>query len=274
MAIRTLGECIESLQRLTYENYQITVVDNGSVDGSVDKLRLEFKQIKIIDLAENTGFTGACNVGITDAINSEVDYIFLLNNDTLLDDVNILERMTQYLEENSQVGMISPVVLYEGTRSIWFGGGDVNRNTGIIKLWDHGKEYEKPGSEKASECSFLAGCALFMPIEVARKTGGFYEPYFLTSEESELCVRIMDYGYKLAVLESMSIYHKVSRSMGVESPLLVYFMYRNKLFFARRNAKSFTVWNLLEIVQYYLRGFLSFLKKGIMVRHLVCLEAF
>lgn len=255
-------ECLNSLQRLTYRDYEIVVIDNGSTDGSVDVLRESYPDITVVELQENTGFTGGCNEGIKIAAEGGAEYVFLLNNDTILDDDDILEKMSGYMEENADVGMVAPVILYEGTSDIWFAGGELDRNTGILALWDQDTEYTRGSKQEAIYCSFLVGCALFVRTEIVQKIGGFYQPYFLTSEESELCVNITDRGHKLAVLCNVSLFHKVSRSMGIQSPLLTYFLYRNKLFFVRRNAIDFSVSDLYKITNYYLRGFASLLRRG------------
>lgn len=255
-------ECLNSLESLTYSNYEIVVIDNGSTDGSVAMLRESNPDIMIVELPDNTGFTGACNEGIKMAVESGSEYVFLLNNDTVLNDADMLEKMSGYLEDNTDVGMLAPVTLYHDTNKVWFAGGELDRNTGILKLWGQGEEYTKDNEHEAVYCTFLVGCALFVRTELLQKIGGLYQPYFLTSEESELCVNIMDHGYKLAVLCNVSLFHKVSRSMGVESPLLTYFLYRNKLLFAKRNAVNFSVSDLFKITAYYLRGFLSAIKRG------------
>ncbi len=252
-------ECLDSLQRLTYTNYEIVVIDNGSTDGSAAIIRESNPEVMIVELQENTGFTGACNEGIKYAIEAGAEYVFLLNNDTVLNDDDLLEKMSEYLENNLDVGMLAPVTLYHETNKIWFSGGELERNTGILKLWDQGEEYIK---HDAVNCTFLVGCALFLKTDLIQKIGGFYWPYFLTSEESELCVNIMDRGYKLAILRNVSLFHKVSRSMGEQSPLLTYFLYRNKLLFAKRNRINFTVFDLCKILKYYVKGFLSSIKRG------------
>lgn len=177
-------------------------------------------------------------------------------------DEKMLEEMVGFMEKDSDIGMLSPVILYNKSHRIWFCGGELNRNTGLLYLWSLRKEWSVPANPTVRLCSFLAGCALLVRTDVFNSIKGLHEEYFLTSEESELCVRIADLGYKLGVYEGSVLYHKVSMSMGVGSPLQVYFLYRNKLFFVKRNAKYITVSDFIAIINYYLCGIVLNALKG------------
>src|SRR5512141_114352 len=75
-------ECLESLQRLTYPNYQVVVVDNGSTDNSVEHIRKAYPRVRLLETGKNLGWSGGNNIGIKYALGQETEYIHLLNNDT------------------------------------------------------------------------------------------------------------------------------------------------------------------------------------------------
>ena len=77
--------CLESLKELQYSNFQTVLVDNGSIDGSGEKLKTEFPAITLLTSPENNGFTGGNNLGIQWALDHSYDQILLLNNDTLVE---------------------------------------------------------------------------------------------------------------------------------------------------------------------------------------------
>jgi GT2 family glycosyltransferase len=106
-------------------------------------------------------------------------------------------------------------------------------------------------------CSFLEGAAIMARADVVRRAGGFNDDYFLNSEEAELCVKVADLGYRLALITSCSVWHKVSQAMGTGSELINYFVYRNRLHFIRNNAKRFGLRDLVGIVRNYLTTFIS-----------------
>ncbi len=78
-------ECLDSAREIDFENYEIVVVDNGSEDDSVQAIRSKYKDVIIIENGANLGFAEGNNVGIEYALLHEADYIFLLNNDTVVD---------------------------------------------------------------------------------------------------------------------------------------------------------------------------------------------
>lgn len=247
-------ECLTSLKKLSYKNLSTIIVDNGSTDKSVYEIETAFPDINILKLSTNIGFTGGSNAGIQAALDMHADYIFLLNNDTLIDNKLLVDSMVEYSEKHKDVGILSPVVLKYPEGTISFGGGNLDRNTGIIKLDKTNDKYISSSIESARMVNFIYGCSLFIKVDLLKKVDGFYEPYFLTSEESELCVKALDLGYKLVLLEHLYLYHKVSQSMVHGSFLWAYFLYRNKLFFIKRNAKAFSLADLIKVIIYYLRN--------------------
>ena len=76
-------DCIESLTRINYPNYEIIVVDNGSSDGSGDRISERYPGLPQLKSLRNLGFSGGCNLGIRDALSRGADYVLLLNNDTV-----------------------------------------------------------------------------------------------------------------------------------------------------------------------------------------------
>ena len=86
--LKFMDECIRSLNAQTYPNFRTLVVDNGSTDGSVEWLKEH--QIDTIFLPENTGFSGAVNVGIKAA---DTPYVLLLNNDVRVDEYFVAEMV-------------------------------------------------------------------------------------------------------------------------------------------------------------------------------------
>src|SRR6266851_7872043 len=72
-------ECLSSLQKLEYGNNRTMVVDNGSTNDSVPRIRAQFPQVEIIEMGKNLGFAGGCNAGIRAALDRGAEYVWLLN---------------------------------------------------------------------------------------------------------------------------------------------------------------------------------------------------
>ena len=78
-------ECLESVERIEYPNFDVVVVDNGSNDDSVAAIHAKFPEITLLETGKNLGYAGGNNVGIHHALQQNANYILLLNNDTVVD---------------------------------------------------------------------------------------------------------------------------------------------------------------------------------------------
>lgn len=252
-------ECICSILKSTYDNYEIIIVDNASTDNSVKLLREKFDEnIKIIISNENLGFSGANNIGIKYALNNGFDYVMLLNNDTIIEK-DMINIMINASEGNKAV---SPKIYYYDNKSlIWSAGGDINWKKGLpIQYGINSKDnYE---NNKKKNIQFATGCCILMPIEIIRKIGMMSEDYFLYYEDTDYCVRIIEEGFEIVYEPKAIMYHKVSASTGGEkSKMYWYYMVRNRLIFNNKFNKKkyiyylyFIITTLVKIIKYILNG--------------------
>lgn len=253
-------ECLLSLREVDYPNMAVVLIDNASTDDSYAVIRDGFPEVHCIGSDRNLGFTGGNNLGMKRAYELHPEYLLLLNNDTTVSS-NILRELTGFMNEHTDVGLAGPIVLfYDAPDIVAFGGGHLNRNSGMVTFYNKWKKAADI-DDAVIYCNFIEGAALFLRTSVIQSIGGFNDIYFLTSEESELCIRISDLGYKTALITSCSIRHKISRTMGAESELSNYFIFRNKLWFIRRNASNRSISGFLPIIRYIFICLLSFIAK-------------
>lgn len=239
-------ECIESLAKIDYPNYEIIVVDNGSTDESVIKLKMlqmraekaVNKNFKIIENKENLGFSGGNNVGIRFALKSNADYILLLNNDTLVKP-NFLSELVKIGESSSKIGLIGPKIYFavEPNR-IWFGGGKIN----WLKTKGEHLNYNKTDDKKTSlqpstyqVSDYLTGCCLLIKRAAVEKIGMLSEDYFLYYEDTDYCLRAQEAGWQCVYIPSAYIWHKISQSTREFSPSYIYYHSRNGLMLAKKH---------------------------------------
>jgi GT2 family glycosyltransferase len=249
-------DCLASFAKVTWPgNYVLIVVDNASVDDPLPRLQREFPNVLYVESKTNLGFTGGNNLGLAAAYKLGVKYVFFLNNDTVVSE-NIF-NLVNFLETNRDVGMVAPLTFYhDNPATISFGGGQLDRNTGRITSLNKGITRSEMSTDVVY-CSFLEGAAIMARADLIRRAGGFNDDYFLNSEEAELCVKVADLGYRLALIKSCSVWHKISQTMGSGSELINYFVYRNRLHFIKNNARGFGVSDLVGIVRNYLITFFS-----------------
>ena len=253
-------ECLLSLRDVEYRNKSIILVDNASTDGSISILKDEFPEVCCLRSEKNLGFTGGNNFGLAHAYEMRPDYVFLLNNDTTVSP-NILLELTGFMAGNPRVGLAGPLTFYyDAPDVVSFGGGQLNQNSGIVSFLHKGAK-RGDVTEPVIYCNFIEGAAIFARTEVIRAAGGFNDLYFLTSEESELCARVAKMHYQLAVITECGVWHKVSQTMGAESVLANYFIFRNKLWFIRRNSCNPALSGYFQFLRYTIGCLASFLLK-------------
>lgn len=231
-------ECLNSLNKITYPNYEVIVVDNGSTDGSGEKLKREFSQHVVLQNEKNLGFTGGNNVGMKYSLEHNADYVLLLNDDTVVDR-DFLEPLVKVAESHESIGIVGPKVYYmDPPNLINFAGGTVNLWTGkVLHIGD--KEIDKGQYDEVKEIDYQVGCAILIKKEVIENIGFLDDIFFILWEETDYCYRAKKYGYKVLHVPESKIWHKIARSIGLGTPFSIYYSFRNQILFMRKNAKLY-----------------------------------
>lgn len=228
-------ECLESVQKIDYPNFDIIVVDNGSTDGSVAAIKESFSDITLIQNKENLGYAEGNNVGIRYALNNNSDFIFILNNDTVVD-TNILNAFIDAANVYSDAGIFGAKVYYysEPRKICSIGGGWDKKEKDFVQIGTNIMDNEEFNTIR--EIDYACGCALFFKKQVAEKIGLLDPKFFLLYEEADWCSRAKKVGFKSLFIPSAKIWHKVSVSLKKEgSPLILYYGTRNHLLWAKRH---------------------------------------
>lgn len=230
----TIG-CVQSLTQVDYVNFEIVVVDNGSTDGSVPAIRAAFPGVGLIETGHNLGYAGGNNAGIRWALERGTDYVFIINNDTVVDS-GLLKAFVRATELAPEAGVYGAKIFQEDqTDRLWFAGAEWRPN----ELEFRHVGFNEPDSIEFNgfrEWDYLTGCALFVDVAVFAKVGLLDEDFFLVYEETDWCFRARAQGYRCLFVPQARLWHKVSVSFGGEgSPLAMYFVTRNKLLWARKH---------------------------------------
>lgn len=237
--------CLSSLRKLTFDAYEIVVVDNGSEDGSGQRLKNEFDEITLLLNSKNEGFTGGNNKGIHYAFNSGFEYLMLLNNDTIVTP-DFVQPLLHVLEAHDDVGAVQPKILYESERNIiWNGGTGFNRWGFFPYTLGKGKTDSAFGN-LAQKIPWITGCCFLVKAKVIKQVGALDDQFFIYYEDTDWSLRIRNAGYHLYYEPSSKIYHKVGRSHknrssegeGNLSPFAHYITVRNHMYILRKHAKG------------------------------------
>jgi GT2 family glycosyltransferase len=254
-------QLLESLQKITYPNIEIFVVDNASPDDNPQAIKEQFPEIKLIISTKNLGFAGGNNLAIR---HIKGKYLLLLNNDTEVEP-GFLEPLVDKCETNPNIGGVSPKIRYYHHPNIIQFSGQAPMNLYTMRSFGYGYGSEDNGQfDRDAKTNFLHGAAMMVPMRVIKKVGLMPECYFLYYEELDWCSMIKAAGYELWYVSQSLVFHKESISVGKATPFKTYYINRARLIFLKRNTSGLT-FVLATLYQLFIaipKNALFFLLKG------------
>lgn len=216
--------CLQSIYEKTNNiDYEVIVIDNASVDDSVNMIKSEFANVKLIENPENLGFGRANNLGIKI---SKGKYVFLLNSDTLLLN-NAVKIFYDYMEinnKNNKIGALGSYML-DSKGNCCHSFGDIPSYFFLIKRYLNSclsftifnfQKKINDDTTKDMEVGYVCGADLFVQKEVLNKLNGFDERFFLYYEETELQYRMMLHCYKRIIIPDAKIIHLEGSSFNLK----------------------------------------------------------
>jgi GT2 family glycosyltransferase len=224
-------ECLASVEKLRYAPFDVTVVDNGSSDGSAAAVRQAFPWVCVIEAQTNLGFAEGNNVGIRAALSGGAEACFLLNNDTVVDP-EILSAFAAAAARHLDTGIFGSYnYLYTERGTLDHLGGTWNRRKGAFDLAGLRQKGELP----PPALDYVCGCGLFVKKEVFERAGLLDPRFFLLWEEADFCFRAKRAGFATRTCPEAKLWHKVSASFIGGKPHTAYFWWRNRFLWAERN---------------------------------------
>ncbi len=252
---------LESMTHITYPSIEIIVVDNASPTKNPDITLEKYPNITLIKSDQNLGFAGGNNLGIRVA---KGKHMLLINNDTEVDP-GFLEPLIAKLENNPDIGVVSPKIRYFFHQDTiqYAGFTPINpitiRNNSIgFNEIDHG-QYDAD-----ARTNYAFGAAMVIPLKVMREVGLMADIFFLYYEEMDWMQRIKDADYKIFYVHNSLVFHKDSITTGTMSALKIFYLNRNRLLYMRRNVHG---WKAILSVIYQMsiaipKNITTFLLKG------------
>lgn len=204
-----LETCLNSLRSQTYAHLEIIVVDNASEDGSQAYIQQNYPEVKLIELSENRGFTGACNAGFVAA---QGGYICLLNNDTEVDK-HWAEAVVSAFERYPEAGMVACKMLLFNQRDRIHTAGDyftVDGKAGNRGVWQQDDERFNTEQFVFSACG---GSSVYRRI-MLDQIGLLDEDFFFLLEDVDLGWRAQLTGWRCLYTPDAIVYHHLSATGG------------------------------------------------------------
>lgn len=232
--------CINSIKN-SKDTPHIIVVDNGSPNESVKELKSAFPDLDLIENPENVGFSVGNNIGIKKALKMGAEVVYILNNDTEVDP-NLFFRSYRYVAGKNRIagGKIYYAKGYEFHAQqkglgnvIWYGGGHFNWSS-VIAEHDGVDEVDMGQHDKIKKVDFITGCFIAVPRLVFKKIGLLDEPFFLYLEDTDFCLHALKSGVEVMYNPNLVVYHRNSSSTVAGSPLVDYYITRNRFFIGKR----------------------------------------
>lgn len=198
--------CLESLAASTHAPLTILLVDNGSPDGSGDRLHERFPALPYLQTGQNYGYAGGMNRGIQWALAHGADFVLILNDDTVVDP-ECIRGLVRAIDESGAAVSVPQILYFDDPQRVWYAGGRISRTRALgVHLREN--RPSDPGQTRAP-ISFVCGCCFLIRADVARVTGGFDESFFAYVEDVELSVRLSRAGYHMVYEPSARVLHRV-----------------------------------------------------------------
>jgi len=267
-----LQQCLNAVFEAAKKiNTEVFVVDNNSVDDSVEMLQQNFSDVKLITNSQNNGFAVACNQAIRQ---SSGKYILLLNPDTVVEE-NSFEQCFRFMESTPDAGALgvkmidgSGKFLPESKRSLPNAQSAFFKMFGLSALFPNSKLFGKYqlrylDENQIHEVEVLSGAYMFIRKSVLDEIGLLDEKFFMYGEDIDLSYRILQAGFKNYYFPETTIIHYKGESTKKASLKYVIVFYNAMLIFANKHYKGPRqfIFRILVNLAIYLRASISMLKR-------------
>jgi GT2 family glycosyltransferase len=233
-------ECLASLKKSTYSNNKIIVLDNHSIDGSQQAIEKMYPDVQIISLKENLGYAGNNNVGISLAIEQGADWVFVLNEDTIVKP-DCIGNLIEVGESNPKIGILGPMVFHHNEPDvIQSAGGVLGPHWESIHLGQN--ELNRGQYVDPHFVEWVSGCAIMVRRSVIEQVGMLDPNFFYYWEETDWCLRVRAAGWQIVHVPIAILWHKGVQRDYNPPPNVTYYNTRNRLLILSKHNAPARVW--------------------------------
>lgn len=221
-----LEQCLPTVEKMTYRNCEVLVVNNGSTDDSAQFLKKNYRNVRVIEIEKNRGYAGANNFGVKFARGK---YVLFLNNDTQVTQ-NFLEPLVEKIESDKNIGAVQPQIRHMVKREVIDSIGSFFTFTGFLYHYGYFQPHKKKMYQKELSVYSVKGACFLMKKKDYIDLGGIDESFVTYIEESDLCHRILLSGKKIIYVPQSVVYHFGGGDMNVmtKSEVVIFRSFRNR----------------------------------------------
>ena len=215
-----IDACLSALQISSEEELEIIVVDNCSEDSTVELVKRLHPNVKLIENDKNLGFAGGVNVG---ARLAKAKTLALINPDLVIQ-VSDLLQLSNFLETNEQIGIVSPCILGTKRKMDIISAGRFPKNKSVILHWTGLSRFGSFNSRLEGhyllrsqlrgkrQVDWVSGACLLISRDCWEKTGGLSDRWFMYAEDIDLCFKAKRIGFEIWIDSSVIVQHFVGGS--------------------------------------------------------------
>jgi GT2 family glycosyltransferase len=236
-----LPDFFKSVSIQTHKDYILYLIDNSAspeTDAMIARCLAQYPvtTYKHINTGGNIGVAAGNNAGIKLSLEDNCDHVLILNNDIDIPQDYMFSQLVSLADEKGEA-MIVPKIYYHGETKLWMAGGYMDEWRALGVHYGMNKE-DGPAFNVAKHCTYSPTCFMLVKKEVFEKVGIMDERYFAYYDDTDFVLRATRLGYRIFYDPSLVLLHKVSSSVGTNSPFYVYYSNRNKIYFIRKNFKG------------------------------------
>lgn len=227
--------CVRSLEKLSYKNRKIVIIDNFSSNNEGEELSANLQGHQVLCNSQNLGYAGGNNVGVRWAIHNKYDLMWILNPDTLVEPSTLTEIVNVY-KNLKKPGLIGSLIVYDNSDLIYFYKGEINSKGKVRHTHEHRSYHEvsEIREQSVGETDFVNGCSMLFDSRVVKDCGFMPEDFFLYYEDPDWSLKVSQQGFENRVAYRSLVHHMKADNPRI-SYVAEYYCRRNEFFFRRRN---------------------------------------
>ncbi len=217
---------LPTLEKVTYPNYEVLIINNGSTDDSAKFLKKNYPSVRVIEIKKNRGYAGANNLGVNKASG---EYILFLNNDTQVT-ADFLEPLVSKIESEETIGAVQSQIRNMVNKNAIDSIGSFFTFTGFLYHYGYFQNYKEKKYQKELSVYSVKGACYLMRRKDYIDLGGIDESFVTYVEESDLCHRILLSGKKILYVPQSVVYHFGGGDMSImtKSEVVIFRSFRNR----------------------------------------------